>query len=57
MGWSSDVAGSGTDNPFREADAFYLILNLAVGGKWGDEADPKVYPQKFEIDWVQAWEK
>ncbi|WP_265594635.1 hypothetical protein [Haloferula sp. BvORR071] len=51
MGWSSDVAGSGTDNPFREADAFYLILNLALGGKWGDKADSKVYPQKFEIDW------
>jgi len=52
-----DVAGAGADNPFRKPDAFYLMLNLAIGGKWGGEADPKVYPQRFEIDWVKAWEK
>ena len=52
-----DAAGTGADNPFRKDDTFFLILNLAIGVKWGGEADPKVYPQKFEIDWVKAWEK
>jgi beta-glucanase (GH16 family) len=52
-----DAAGTGPGNPFRKRDAFYLILNLAVGGSWGGQPDPKVYPQKYEIDWVKAWEK
>jgi beta-glucanase (GH16 family) len=52
-----DAAGSGADNPFRKPGAFYLMLNLAVGGTWGRDPDPKVYPQTFEIDWVKAWEK
>lgn len=50
-----DQAGKGEDNPFRKPQ--YLLLNLAIGGTWGKDADPKVYPQKFEIDWVRVWEK
>jgi beta-glucanase (GH16 family) len=52
-----DHAGQGPGNPFRQPDSFYLILNLAIGGLWGKEADPAVYPQRLEIDWVRAWEK
>lgn len=52
-----DVAGPGANNPFRQSDTFYLLLNVAVGGSWGKEPDPKVYPQRFEIDWVKAWER
>jgi beta-glucanase (GH16 family) len=52
-----DAAGTDGGNPFRKPGAFYLMLNLAVGGTWGREPDPKVYPQRFEIDWVKAWEK
>ncbi|BCU77556.1 glycoside hydrolase family 16 protein [Luteolibacter sp. LG18] len=50
-----EVAGVGEDNPFRKP--FYLMLNLAIGGSWGKDPDPKVYPQKFEIDWVKVWER
>ncbi|WP_035604128.1 glycoside hydrolase family 16 protein [Haloferula sp. BvORR071] len=49
------VAGSGDANPFHKS--FYLLLNVAVGGTWGKEPDPKVYPQRMEIDWVKVWEK
>lgn len=50
-----DKAGEGENNPFRKP--FYLMLNVAVGGTWGKDPDPKVYPQRMEIDWVKAWEK
>jgi len=48
-------AGAGEDNPFRKP--FYLMLNVAVGGSWGREPDPKVYPQQMEVDWVRVSEK
>lgn len=37
---------------------FYLILNQAVGGNWGGKegVDPKVYPQKFFIDYVRIYQ-
>lgn len=50
-----DRAGKGTDNPFRQP--CYLLINLAVGGTWGREADPAAYPQRFEIDWVRVYRK
>lgn len=51
----TDVAGTTEDNPFRKP--FYLLLNVAVGGTWGKTPDPKVYPQRMEVDWVKVWEK
>lgn len=50
-----DHAGIGADNPFRKP--FYLLLNVAVGGSWGKDPDPKVYPQRMEIDWVRVSER
>lgn len=50
-----DKAGTGPENPFRKPQ--YLLLNLAIGGTWGKDPDPKAYPQRFEIDWVRAYEK
>lgn len=50
-----DHAGTGEDNPFRKP--FYLLLNVAVGGSWGRDPDPAVYPQRMEIDWVRVSEK
>lgn len=50
-----DHAGTGEDNAFRKP--FYLLLNVAVGGTWGKDPDPKDYPQRMEIDWVRVSEK
>lgn len=50
-----NVAGAGPENPFRKP--FYLLVNLAIGGSWGGEADPSAYPQQFLIDWIRVWEK
>lgn len=49
------IAGGPEKNPFHKS--FYLLLNVAVGGSWGKEPDPKVYPQRLEVDWVKVWEK
>lgn len=48
-----DMAGKGSDNPFRKPH--YLLLNLAIGGSWGGEIDDTVLPQKYEIDYVRYY--
>lgn len=35
----------------------YLLLNLAIGGSWGGEVDPSIFPQRFEVDWVRVWQR
>jgi beta-glucanase (GH16 family) len=35
---------------------FYLLLNTAIGGDWGGAVDSSIFPQKFCIDWVRAFE-
>ena len=37
----------------------YLILNFAVGGAWGAQKgiDESIFPQRYEIDYVRAYEK
>jgi beta-glucanase (GH16 family) len=37
----------------------YLILNLAIGGSWGgrEGVDPKIFPQRFEIDYVRVYQQ
>lgn len=39
------------------AKPFYILLNLAVGGSWGGEADAAVYPQQFKVDYVRVFQK
>lgn len=38
---------------------FYMILNLALGGDWAAPKgmDPKVLPQRFEVDYVRVWKR
>jgi beta-glucanase (GH16 family) len=36
----------------------YIILNLAVGGRWGGQPDAAtVFPATFEVDWVRVWQR
>jgi beta-glucanase (GH16 family) len=37
---------------------FYLILNLAVGGLWGNAKgiDDSVFPQTMEVDYVRIYQ-
>lgn len=37
---------------------FFLLLNLAVGGKWPGNPDSSTqFPQELVIDWVRVWQK
>jgi beta-glucanase (GH16 family) len=37
---------------------FYLILNVAVGGRWpGDPDDSTVFPQKMLVDYVRVYQR
>lgn len=37
---------------------FYLIMNLAVGGRWGGKfgIDNKIFPQKLMVDYVRVYQ-
>jgi beta-glucanase (GH16 family) len=53
----SKEEGAGEDSwPFDRP--CYLILNLAIGGSWGGQKgiDEKIFPQRFEIDYVRVYE-
>ncbi|WP_257710584.1 glycoside hydrolase family 16 protein [Gramella sp. MT6] len=53
---SFEVEEAGSENnPFRKP--FYLILNLALGGKWAGKVDEEVLPQKFLIDYVRVYQR
>ena len=45
------------DNPLKTP--CYIIMNTAIGGQgtWPEQADPKDYPVKFEIDYVRYYTK
>ncbi|HAZ64438.1 MAG TPA: hypothetical protein DCZ72_12640 [Armatimonadetes bacterium] len=42
-------------NPFRQKH--WLLLNLALGGAWGGEIDPTIFPQRYEIDYVRVFQR
>ena len=35
----------------------FLLINFALGGTWGKEIDPAIFPQKFLIDYVRVYQK
>jgi len=43
--------------PFDQA--FYLILNIAVGGTWGGQkgVDDRIFPQHLLVDYVRVYQK
>lgn len=41
--------------PFDQA--YYLLLDMQLGGSWVGPVDPATLPVKMEIDWVKVWER
>jgi len=41
--------------PFDKA--YYLILNLAIGGNWGGEIDDSIFPNELQVDYVRIYQK
>lgn len=39
--------------PFDQA--YYLLLDMQLGGGWVGPVDPATLPVKMEIDWVKVW--
>jgi beta-glucanase (GH16 family) len=52
----NDKTGNKETWPFN--DAFYLILNVAVGGNWGGQkgVDDSIWPQRMEVDYVRVYQ-
>ncbi len=49
---------SDTNDEWPFDQSFFIILNLAIGGTWGESKgiDDESFPQTFEIDYVKAYE-
>jgi beta-glucanase (GH16 family) len=46
-----------TRRDFVPREPMYLILNLAVGGKWPGKPDTATaFPTNFDIDYVRVWQ-
>jgi len=50
-----DDAGEDNNNSFRRPH--YLLINLALGGSWGQEIDDSILPQKYLIDYVRIYKQ
>ncbi|WP_010232295.1 glycoside hydrolase family 16 protein [Gillisia marina] len=48
-----DAEREGRENIFQKP--FYLIINLALGGKWAGEIDDSIFPARFYIDYVRYY--
>ena len=47
-----------TDEIWPFDKPFYLILNLAIGGRFGGfEIDDSIFPQEFIIDYVKVYKR
>jgi beta-glucanase (GH16 family) len=53
FGFDLDQANIPDGNAFRKP--FYLLINFAVGGSWGGQVDPAVFPSKYLIDYVRVY--
>lgn len=49
-----DANRFGRKNPLRKP--FYLILNLAPGGRWAGEIDNSIFPVQFYIDYIEYYQ-
>ena len=48
-----DAEREGRENIFQKP--FYLIINLALGGKWAGEIDDSIFPARFYIDYIRYY--
>jgi len=46
--------GPNGSNPFRHPDRKKMILNQALGGRWGGPLSPKDAPFELRVDWVRV---
>lgn len=47
-----------TNTAFIPAEKMYLVMNLAVGGKWPGAPNARtVFPSYFSIDYVRIWQR
>jgi beta-glucanase (GH16 family) len=53
--FSVNEAGIDEENPFQKPH--YLLLNLALGGKWGGKINDSILSQKYIIDYVRVYRK
>lgn len=49
-----DAEREGRENIFQKP--FYLIINLALGGKWAGKIDDSIFPARFYIDYVRYYD-
>ena len=53
-----DISHSDEFKMLQRGDPMFLILNMAVGGRWpGSPDSSSVFPQEYRIDWVRAYTK
>lgn len=52
----ADLGNTEAQWPFDQS--FFLILNVAVGGKWGGRQgiDERIWPQRMEVDYVRVYQ-
>lgn len=48
-----DAEREGRENIFKKP--FYLIINLALGGKWAGEIDDTIFPARFYVDYIRYY--
>jgi len=48
-----DAEREGRENIFQKP--FYLIINLALGGKWAGEIDDAIFPARFYVDYIRYY--
>ncbi len=51
----SDAEREGRENIFQKP--FYLIINLALGGKWAGKINERILPARFYVDYIRYYKQ
>jgi len=49
----ADAEREGRENIFQKP--FYLIINLALGGKWAGKINNSIFPARFYVDYIRYY--